>query len=159
MKYFKIIIIIFSLLFFGCLLLNNKPGMGIQYVNNGNISILEIYDILKDNFPEYNLKLSYHPESSSFQLFPKWGNIIVKERHSINMTSEKYFITFQYLIETNGTFSGISISYYLIGENIYERINELIEPMNNIKYCLINNFPDYLNENNIYEKFQPIPIH
>jgi len=159
MKNFNGLILVFSLLFFRCLLLNNKSGMGIQNINNSNVSIVEFYDVLKIKFPEYNLELSYHPESTSLQLFPKWGNINVKEHHSIYMTSENISIILQYLIDTNGTFTGISISYYLKGENIYERINELIEPMNNIKYCLINNFPYYLNENSFSEKFQPIPIH
>jgi hypothetical protein len=134
--------------------------MGVQSFKNVNLSMIEIYKVLKDNFPEYNIELVDVPGSSSFVIFfPYWGRQYIEPHHYIDMNSEKYSIIVQYGIDDYGTFTGIYLDYYLRGENIYERIDELKEPMENIKNCLKDNFPEYLTENNFSENFIPLPIY
>ena len=164
MKYIKFILFLPILLFFGCLLFNTKNGMGVQSFGNVDISMLEIYNVLKINFPEYNIELTEVSESSSYMIFPRMGRVYVKPHHYIRIRSEKYNIFIQYqinevnAIDSYATFPGIYLHYYLRGENIYERIDELKEPMENIKRCLMNNFSELLIESNFSERFQPIPI-
>jgi hypothetical protein len=137
--------------------LNDKNGRGEQtfeYINN--LSIMEIYNVIRNNFFDYNVELFYLPESSSFQ---KEDRIYIINRQMFNLNSEKYRIyILQYSIDSDETNGIIYISYSLKGENIYERIDELIEPMEKVKQCLFNNFPKNLNVNNFSEKFTPLPM-
>jgi hypothetical protein len=165
MKHFKYFLFLSIFLFIGCILLNRKNGMGVQRFDNASISMEEVSNVLEQYFPDYYIELVNVPESSSYMLLPKKGTVYVKSHHYISIRSEKYSITIQYLIDSvntidsYATFPGIFLNYYLLGDNIYERIDELKGPMENIKQCLLNNFPELLTENNFSEKFQPIPIH
>jgi hypothetical protein len=75
------------------------------------------------------------------------------------MYSDNYNIIIQYSGVPHEEFTGILIWYYLKGENIYERIDELREPMEKIKQCLINNFSECLTNDDFIEQFMPLPMY
>jgi hypothetical protein len=130
-----------------------KDGVGEQSIDV-DLSLIEIYKVLTDNFPDYNVELKYVPE-----------RLPSKAYHYIYMYSEKYRVKIHYqkihyqIDRVYKTFKGIYLFYYLNGKNRYERIDELKIPMENIKQCLIYNFPDYLSENNFTEGFSPLSIY
>jgi len=156
---------IFTFLFFGCPLLNNVDGMGVQVYDNVDISMGDIYNVLKNYFFDFNIELEEIPESSSLMLFPPKGRIYVESHHIISMRSEKFFIIIQYLIDNTNTinsyatFPGFYIDYYLSGDNKFGEIDELKDPMSKIKNCLFSSFSELLTEDNFTERFQPLPIY
>jgi hypothetical protein len=158
MKIFRIFQIFFPIFLFGCVLLNTKNSMGIQSIKNETLSMVDIYEVLKNNLSDYEIQLHYTPENSSYMLFPKIGWIYTKEHYSIFLTNENFSIIIQHSIDAFGDFKGIHLDYYIRGGNVHERVNELYEPMAKIKSILCNNFSE-LKEENFTEKFQPIPIH
>ena len=155
--------------------------MGEQYFdNNGNnIVITDIYDIIKENFPNYNV---YLIDYISFLSFPKREPLLIPEKikkrivlpsaeiipfgisppigYLINSTffiimlSEYYYIIIQYTSETkdNFSFEKLLLSYYYINQ---EKLNNNLEIiMKEIKYCLLNNFSGKLTDENILELYQ-----
>jgi hypothetical protein len=155
LRYFQFF---FPVLLFGCVLLNTKNGMGIQSIKDETLSIMDIYEVLKNNLSGYEIQLHYTPESSSYMLFPKIGRTYTKEHYSIFLNNENFNIIIQYSIDEFGEFKGIHFDYYVKGGNAHERVNELNEPMYKIKSILVNNFSG-LKEENFSKIFQPIPIH
>ena len=158
MKFINVLVIILSISFYSCWTIS-RNGMGEQKLDNIILPMDDIYNVLVDNFPDYNIRLDYTPGSSSFMIFPRWGRVYSQARHSIYMYSDNYSIIIQYSGVPHEEFTGILIWYYLKGENIYERIDELREPMEKIKQCLINNFSEYLTNDDFIEQFMPLPIH
>jgi hypothetical protein len=67
MKFIKIFPFLLCLTFCGCLLLNYQNGMGVQSFKNVNLSMIEIYKVLKNNFPEY---LTENNFSENFRPLP-----------------------------------------------------------------------------------------
>jgi hypothetical protein len=132
--------------------------MGIQSIKDETLSMMDIYRVLKNNLPDYEIQLNYTPESSSYMLFPKIGWTYTKEHYFIFLNNKNFNIIIQYSIDEFGEFKGIHLDYYIRDVNAHERVNELNEPMAKIKSILFNNFSE-LNEENFSERFQPIPIH
>ena len=128
----------------------NIGGQTFEYKND--LSIMEIYNVLKNNILNFSVELFYLPENPPLQ---KDGKIYVINRQMITLDSEKYRISvIQYSIDSDETNGIIYISYVLLkGDNV----NELIEPMENIKQCFISYFSDNLDINNIYEELIPLP--
>ena len=120
-----------------------------EYINN--LSIMEIYNVLKNNSSDFSVELFYLPENPPLL---KDDKIYVINRQMISLSSEKYRISIiQYLLNSEKTNGIIYLSYVLLkGENV----NELIEPMENIKQCLIYYFLEKLNLNSIYEELIPL---
>jgi hypothetical protein len=113
------------------------------------ISMMQIYNVLKRDFPDYTMELVPVPEYSEFMVTPEWGRAYVEARHYIGMRSSANDILIQHQVSPSNKrhpFVGVSISYYLNGKNRHGRLDELKEPMEKIKKCLIDNFPEQLKE-------------
>ena len=159
--FLRIFVLFFCMMFFcSCL----TPGMGIQRIENKHIptiSMVTISDILKREFPDYRIELKTVPETSVYNLDPSdWGWIYIEPHLYIVMCSKENNIILQYKIKETkkkSPFVGIYIYYYLKGEIHRERITELIEPMARLKKCLVNNFPEKINDNDFTEEFLPVP--
>ena len=122
--------------------------------------MVEIYNVLESQFPDYEKKLQPMPESSVFLMTPEWGRAYIPPHHSILMRSVETDILIQHDIQAsikNNPFIGMEIYYYPRGENSRERLNELNNPMREMKQCLINNFPDLIKEDDFTETFYKAP--
>jgi len=136
----------------------SPDSMGeITVENSRYISMVDIYNVLKNNFSDYIIELKEIPEDSSFMIFPYWGKRVVKTHYHINMDSEKYSIIIQNGHNVYGELTDIYIDFYLKGQNAHERLNELNEPMEKMKFCLNKNFTDIIKKENISQKFKPEP--
>ena len=143
----------------GCL----TSEMGVQWITNQHIptiSMVQVFNALKRDFPEYRIELVPVPEDSAFMIAPGWGRVYVEPHHYVVMRSQENNITIDYRVEytkKKSPFVGIDISYYLKGENCHDRLSELNEPMARVKKCLTNTFPEKITEKDFTEKFLHIP--
>lgn len=155
-KYMPLLLLIFH----GCV----APEMGMQRITNQHIPTIcmfQIFNVLTNDFPSYNVELKNSPEFSVYSLNPyDWGRVNIKPHDYIVIHTKENNIVMQYIIKYSNKknpFVGIRICYYLKGKNCRDRLSELIEPMENIKNCLINNFPEKITAQDFVEKFLPIP--
>jgi hypothetical protein len=161
----KLIVIlgIFIILNFFISCPTTSNAMGEQsIVDSRYIPMVDIYNVLKDNFTDYEIMLEEKPESSSFMIYPPIGKKIVKAHYYISMVSENYKIHIQNGINEYGELTDIFIIYYINTKDAHdarERINKLNEPMEKMKLCLINNFNDIIKNENFIQKFKPLPFY
>jgi len=142
----------------------SKKEMGLQRIESQHItkeSMLQIYNVIQRDFPNYKTELMTANKISVYNLDPSdWGRVEIDPYHYIVMSSKENDIFIEYVINYStkiNPFVGIRISYYLKGDNFHERLGELKNPMEKIKKSLIENFVEKINENNFSEKFLPIP--
>jgi hypothetical protein len=122
--------------------------MGIQtYVYENNISILDIYDILKNKFIEYevilsNVSGSSHQESEiEYRLSNKMIDII----------SENFNIYIcQYLTDSENKGKLEIIYIHLEGTHV----SIIYEPMERIKEYLLSNFSEYFIEEEYKQRIE-----
>jgi len=145
-----------SILLCSCWTSPNSMGE-ISIENSRHISMVDIYNVLKDNFTDYIIELKEIPEDSSFMIFPYWGKRVIKAHYQINMDSEKLGIFIQNGHNVYGELTDIYIDFHIKGKNAHERLNELNEPMEKMKICLSGNFPDTIKNENILLRFKPEP--
>ena len=137
--------------------------MGVQQIANQHIpqtSMVQIYNVLKQELPNYTIELVPVPEDSTFMVIPEWGRAHVESHHYIGMRSSANDILIQYHVmpsNKKSPFVEIRISYYLNGENSHNRLDELNEPMNKIKKILIDKSPEKIKEEDFTERFLPRP--
>ena len=145
----------------GCL----TPKMGIQQITNPHniptVSMVQIYNVIKHEFPDYRVELLPRPEISRFVLGPSaWGWVYIEPHHDIVMRSKENNILIQYQLrysKKESPFIGIDIWYFLKGENCHDRSRELNEPMAKVKQCLIDNFPERITEDDFTETVRHMP--
>ncbi|MCL1920723.1 MAG: hypothetical protein FWG50_06550 [Kiritimatiellaeota bacterium] len=144
-------------LFYGC-----ATEMGVQQIKNQHIptiSMVQVYDVMEREFPDYRIKLIPVPESSKFMIAPEWERVYIEPHHNVVMRSKENNIIIMYHIESSKKkrpFVGIDIWYFLKGENCHDRLSELSEPMAKVKKCLTDNFPEKITEEDFTEEFRPI---
>ena len=140
------------------------PGMGMQRVESQQItrdSMVQIFNAMQRNFPNYKTKLMTANKISVYKLDPSdWGRVEIDPYHYVVMRSKENNIIIEYVINYStkkNPFVGIRISYYLKGDNYHERLDELKDPMENVKKCLIDTFSNEITENDFIEQFLHVP--